>query len=99
MLTHDSWNGIPRYTIDWSHGGPIIEREHIQVTPTLTTGGYRTCLSGDAVRASIVLPNGTTRFDPTKVVTEYGPTPLIAAMRCYVVAKLGDEIDIPEELA
>jgi len=27
-----------------------------------------------------------------------GPTPLIAAMRCYCCAKLGDEIDIPEEL-
>ena len=27
-----------------------------------------------------------------------GPTPLIAAMRCYVAAKLGDEVDIPDEL-
>lgn len=24
--------------------------------------------------------------------------PLIAAMRCYVASKLGDEVDIPEEL-
>ena len=29
----------------------------------------------------------------------YGPTPLIAAMRCYVASKLGDEVDVPEELA
>ena len=28
----------------------------------------------------------------------YGPTPLIAAMRCYVASKLGDEIDVPNEL-
>jgi hypothetical protein len=28
-----------------------------------------------------------------------GPTPLIAAMRCYVASKLGDEVDVPEELA
>jgi len=28
----------------------------------------------------------------------YGPTPLLAAMRCYVSSKLGDEIEIPEEL-
>lgn len=28
----------------------------------------------------------------------YGPTPLIAAMRCYVASKLGAEIDVPEEL-
>ena len=27
-----------------------------------------------------------------------GATPLIAAMRCYVASKLGDDIDIPEEL-
>ena len=27
-----------------------------------------------------------------------GATPLIAAMRCYVASKLGDEVEIPEEL-
>ena len=27
-----------------------------------------------------------------------GPTPLIAAMRCYVVAKWNHEVEIPEEL-
>ena len=31
-------------------------------------------------------------------ITAYGPTPVIAAMRCYVVSKLGDEVDVPEEL-
>lgn len=28
----------------------------------------------------------------------YGNTPLIAAMRCYVASKLGDEVDVPEEV-
>jgi len=27
-----------------------------------------------------------------------GATPLIAAMRCYVASKLGDEVELPEEL-
>ena len=27
-----------------------------------------------------------------------GPTPLIAAMRCYVASKLGDNVDVPAEL-
>lgn len=27
-----------------------------------------------------------------------GPTPLITAMRCYVASKLGEEVDVPEEL-
>ncbi len=31
--------------------------------------------------------------------TFYGETHLIAAMRCYVASKLGDEVEIPEELA
>ena len=29
---------------------------------------------------------------------ESGPTPLIAAMLCYVASKLGDEIEIPDQL-
>ena len=28
----------------------------------------------------------------------FGPTPLVAAMRCYVASKLGDEVVLPEEL-
>jgi hypothetical protein len=28
----------------------------------------------------------------------YGETPLIAAMRCYVASKLGDDIEMPTEL-
>jgi len=27
-----------------------------------------------------------------------GPTPLVAALRCFVASKLGDEADVPEEL-
>ena len=27
-----------------------------------------------------------------------GPTPLIASMRCYVASKLGDEVEVPEEV-
>lgn len=34
-----------------------------------------------------------------KARTMYGPSHLIAAMRCYVAAKLGDEIEVPAELA
>ena len=29
----------------------------------------------------------------------FSTTPLIAAMRCYVASKLGDEVEIPKELA
>lgn len=31
-------------------------------------------------------------------VRGFGPTPLVAAMRCYVASKLGDDVEIPAEL-
>lgn len=37
----------------------------------------------------------TTDYPPQYI---RGTTPLIAAMRCYVASKLGDEVEIPEEL-
>ena len=36
--------------------------------------------------------------DNNKPIANYGPTPLLAAMRCYVASKLGEFVDIPEEL-
>lgn len=35
---------------------------------------------------------------PDVLGSESGPTPLIAAMRAIVAAKLGEEIEVPEEL-
>lgn len=39
--------------------------------------------------------------DGVWMASEYkeGPTPLVAAMRAYVTAKMGEEINVPEELA
>ena len=34
----------------------------------------------------------------TNVLFFSGQTPLVAAMRCYVASKLGDEIEVPDEL-
>lgn len=31
-------------------------------------------------------------------IQQFGPTPLIAAMRCYVASKMGDAVDVPDEL-
>ncbi len=66
---------------NWSQGGPIIERERINVS-----GVYN-----DPTRWAAVNAEGRSR-------NALGPTPLVAAMRCYVASKLGDTIDIPEEL-
>ena len=46
---------------------------------------------GDEWAAESFVPNKQGR-------EEIGATPLIAAMRCYVTSKLGDEVELPEEL-
>lgn len=71
----------------WSQGGPIIERE--QIIATLER------LNGGSWRAQAPYDRAQDRPGPYY----YGSTPLIAAMRCYVTSKLGDEVDVPEVLA
>ena len=71
-----------KYTTDWAQGGPIIEREEISVN---WAGLAWTADLSDSVGGYIEH-------------TESGPTPLIAAMRCYVASKLGDKVEIPENL-
>lgn len=39
----------------------------------------------------------TTANDGTEYICE-GPTALVAAMRCYVASKLGDEVEVPNEI-
>lgn len=39
-----------------------------------------------------------TRIEGSSVSEEYGRTPLVAAMRCYVASKLGNAVEIPAEL-
>ena len=72
---------------DWSQGGPIIEREEIGIRRNAP------CSKGCEWQGS---PSITAKGAGGK--WGYGPTPLIAAMRCFVSSKLGDEVDVPEEL-
>lgn len=47
------------------------------------------------VEALVWLADANQSISPWKGA---GPTPLIAAMRCFVASKLGDEVDVPQEL-
>jgi hypothetical protein len=69
---------------DWAQGGPIIEREEISISREFT--------SAWAAWASAPIRDEAEAFG-------YGPTPLIAAMHCYVQSKLGDEVEVPDEVA
>ena len=85
---------LPQYSTDWGQGGPIIDKEDI---------GFIKCNplyfpKGDAKGVP-----GCDYYQPyikavIGVNAEYGPTKLIAAMRCYVAKELGQEVDIPQDL-
>ena len=94
------WNGVPcvrdaghdvRYSpsTSWWQGGPIIEREGFNRIVKNLSHGYT---------VSKKLAVLTEDAEVVRWVHGSGPTPLIAAMRCYVVAKWNHEVEIPEEL-
>ena len=81
-----------RFSTDWAQGGPIIEREKIGVLPD---DGHRfsqwRAFCWHSSQHDLTFEDATSHM-------EAGPTPLIAAMRCFVASRLGDEVDVPEEL-
>jgi hypothetical protein len=87
----DAYNNLAAFepSINWAQAGPIIERERITLAYGEDEKDWFACI-GDSRRFDNDTPDGL-----EKVV---GPTPLLAAMRCYVASNLGDEVEIPEEL-
>jgi len=81
---------------DWSQGGPIIEREGIEVVRGNNLYFPKGNEKGDHYESLWLarLP----LMDLEHGYTLHGPTPLIAAMRCFVASKLGDEVDVPDKL-
>ena len=88
-LSHDfegpkSIWGCHGWATSWEMGGPIIEREGIEIT------------QGNP----LYFPQGNEKgehYEPLWTAGKYhGQTPLIAAMRCYVGAVLGEAVDVPE---
>lgn len=69
----------------WAHGGPIIEREDISICSSHKGGSNEWFATVDP-------------YAKSDSMGEMGPTPLIAAMRCYCSSNLGDEIEVPDEL-
>jgi hypothetical protein len=71
-------DNCPEYSTDWAQGGPIIEREWVDLH----------CVNDSLWEAECPAVGG--------LAMQNGPTPLIAAMRCYVASKLGHDVDVPE---
>lgn len=81
-------HGYPEfhYSSVWSQGGPIIQREKLEIR--CSDYGWQAFCFGFAVSRAHSGPRAWAD----------GPTPLIAAMRCYVATKFGDEAYIPGEV-
>lgn len=73
---------------NWAQAGPLIDQAGITVVCWAKPGQWE----ADSTARLWLKVNGppSIRFK--------GATALIAAMRCYVQSKLGDEVDVPEEL-
>jgi hypothetical protein len=88
--------GTMQFSTDWSQGGTIIQRERIQWT--WLNGGIEAWSGWDFMQwlrdwdSDHCMPDGAG-------FGRHETSILIAAMRCFVASKLGDEVDVPEELA
>ena len=75
-----------RPSTDWAQAGPIIEREKISLLDQSTQAWGTPPLIWFAAVGDV---------SDDEVLGYRGPTPLVAAMRCYVASTLGDEVEIP----
>lgn len=91
MVYHyvDGEEVVVEYSKDWSQAGPIIEREGLTIAKY-----HPDCPDIKEGKEWFSSPHRDVTGDEIE-----GPTPLTAAMRCYVASKLGDEVEVPEELA
>lgn len=82
------------YSTDWSQGGPIIERECIRIDHSWQTDCLGNCVGGAKSWYALHPRN----FGGLIWYQGRGATALEAAMRCYVASKLGDTVEVPDEL-
>jgi hypothetical protein len=73
--------GHYNYSTEWAQGGPIIEREKV-------------CVAWLSKEDLGMEPEHYCVAHIDGVYCYYGPKPLIAAMRCYVASKLGEEVEV-----
>lgn len=80
------------YTTDWALMGPIMAR--------MAKDGLEIRTWPDHDELKVMVHTGYHSFHGTwKCFAHDDDSILIAAARCYVVSKLGDTVQVPEELA
>ena len=78
------------YSSDWAYGGPIIDSERISI---------RFCRDPKDISTDSLYVHAQMREYQYDGYSWGGwDFPLVAAMRCFVASKLGEEVDIPEDV-
>ena len=76
-------------SVKWEQGGPIIETRGLSLRRE----------PGNEAPGSMA--TDTYKWQAAsrdRQTTAFGPTALVAAMRCFAASKLGDAIDVPDKL-
>lgn len=100
MSTRTMTRSAPEYSRDWLIAGPVIEREGILLRAIRKPGhnlDFQWLAMYDGTNTGTMV-QWVKRTDWERHYWQ-GPTPLIAAMRCFVASRLGDEVEVPDELA
>ena len=99
-------------SVNFNHGGQIIARAGISVIRVYDDDGtdedgyctderipvWCSTRGQHGIQASTEHTSHDEMYQIYDSAVVYGPTFLIAAMRCYVASVLGDEIEIPDDL-
>lgn len=85
---NNTWQSLPcNYCGIWHYGGPLMQKYGISVQ-----------FDGSATpdrKWNAYLPGNMPFYSDEEI---NGPTQLVAAMRCLVIDKLGEEVELPDGL-
>ena len=98
-LTNPEWDYEDRAynTFDWVDTGDTNDEQYSPSTEW-SQGGPLLCREGIATYPMPGGVGGEWRAEKYGRHLQAGPDPLIAAMRCFVASKLGETVEVPEEL-
>ena len=85
MWRHIRHQGAFRYSTDWAQGGAIIY-QLLAEGADIRQGGPKSGNQGCWMKLD------------SQSLYSHGPNLLVAGMRCYVTAKLGEEVEVPFEI-
>lgn len=87
--TVETWNP----SNNWEQAGPIIERENIQLGPPTQSvhrhGGPNAGWGASGMWSACTWHKGV---NGKRSIAHHETSPLVAAMRCYVISKFGSEV-------